>query len=179
MLSPDYINSLTFDYAETYSVQRRKELKKLEKELLTEQDRLLDTKRDNHSLLSDLYIEKRKQFNELSKLFDSGHCLVKSNGQLHPSSIKTNTFKSEDAEMQLLRSILQTEVIKLSDWLCAPIYRDAVVFYDNYGKIISILNICLGCEYMNIEGGANITADEKTYTLLRNFFIDIGHEVED
>ena len=74
--------------------------------------------------------------------------------------------------------ILQTEVKNIPGWMCAPVYRDALVFYDKDKKIISCLNVCLSCEYMQLYKNIYINADEKVYDLLRQTFINCGHEIE-
>ena len=63
--------------------------------------------------------------------------------------------------------------------MCAPIYRDAIVFYDLNKEIISTLNVCLSCEYMETKMFNHINADVETYNLMREFFIGLGHKVEE
>ncbi len=62
--------------------------------------------------------------------------------------------------------------------MCAPIYRDAIVFYKD-NKIVSTLNVCLSCEYMETKMFKHVNADNETYKLFRQFFIDCGHHVEE
>jgi hypothetical protein len=63
--------------------------------------------------------------------------------------------------------------------MCGATYRDAVVFYDKSNKIVSTLNICLGCEYMETKKFNHVNGDFETYDLLKRFFLDVGHDVED
>ena len=87
-------------------------------------------------------------------------------------------LSSTDAKIETLKSILRTEIIDIPSWLCAPKYRDAFVFYNKDNKIVSVLNVCLSCQYMETTKFNHINGDWRTYDLLKRFFIDIGHEVE-
>jgi hypothetical protein len=58
-------------------------------------------------------------------------------------------------------------------------YRDAIVFYDKSNRIVSTLNVCLGCEYMETKMFNHINGDNETYDMLRQYFIDLGHKIED
>jgi hypothetical protein len=78
-----------------------------------------------------------------------------------------------------LVDILSTEIIEIPNFLCAPIYRDAIVFYNSAHKIVSALNVCLECQYMETKMFSHINGDYETYDLLKRYFIDIGHEVEE
>jgi hypothetical protein len=103
--------------------------------------------------------------------------LVTDQGQLHPSSKKINTFQKSDVMVEKFASILRTEVKDVPMFLCAPIYRDAVVFYGHSGQRISVLNVCLSCQYMETAMFYHITADYETYNLLERFFMDAGHNL--
>ena len=82
-------------------------------------------------------------------------------------------------EKSKIISILQTPIHDIPRWLCAPYYRDALVFYSADNQIVSTLNICVSCQYMETTMFNHINGDYKTYDLLKRFFIEIGHEVED
>jgi len=62
--------------------------------------------------------------------------------------------------------------------MCAPIYRDAIVFYKSSGEIVSVLNICLSCEAMAIDSSNQVVAGSGTYEMLKKYFKEIGHPVE-
>lgn len=89
-----------------------------------------------------------------------------------------NKFNFNDPKVTRLSDILNTKIQNLPQYMCEPIYREAVVFYDKNDKVISTLNVCLSCEYMQTKMHSYINADQQTYALLRSFFIDIGHNVE-
>lgn len=173
--SADFINNLTFDYIETYSFQRGEEYELQQKTFYNEYDDLKSQKSKFNNLTS----EQEERLLILSKLCGFTQYLIDNSNQFHYSSKKTNTFRSTDSKVELLKNILRTEIIEIPSWLCAPKYRDAFVFYDNKDNIISVLNVCLSCQYMETTRFNHVNGDWKTYDLLKRFFIDIGHEVED
>lgn len=173
--STDFINDLKFDYVETYSFQRGTEYELQQKEFASEYDKLKSRK----SKHNDLTIEEVERFLGLDKLCGFTQYLLDDTNQFHYSSKKTNTFGSKDTKVELLKNILRTEIIDIPSWMCAPIYRDAFVFYSNENKIVSVLNVCLSCQYMETTKFNHINGDWRTYDLLKRFFIDIGHDVEE
>ena len=173
--SIDYINNLTFDYAATYSFQRGTEFEENNKTSRPEYEKL-KARKDKRN---DLTVLEEKQFLELHDLLGFTQYLINDKGQFHPSSTKTHTFKSTDPQIDRLKNILRTEIKDIPAWMCAPMYRDAIVFYDKLNQIVSTLNVCLSCEYMETKMFSHINGDNKTYDLLRQYFIDLGHKIED
>lgn len=150
-LSTDYINELAFDYMETYSFQRGNKV----------------VNYDPSSFQQEIEIRNEEQE------------LIYEKGKWHESRQKTNVFRKDEPVVLRLIAILQTEVREVPAWICAPFYRDAIVFYNNAHEIVSTLNVCVSCQYMAIAPFHNINADEATYRSLKQFFIDIGHKVEE
>lgn len=173
--SIDFIDKLTFDYIETYSFQRGTEFEKSNKISRSEYEKLKVRKYK----YNDLTLLEEKRFLELNDLYGFTQYLINDKGQFHPSSTKTHTFKSTDSQIDRLKSILRTEIKDIPAWMCAPMYRDAIVFYDKLNRIVSSLNVCLSCEYMETKMFSHINGDNKTYELLRQYFTDLGHKIED
>ena len=170
--SIDYINSLTFDYIETYSLQRGEEFEKDHK--LGWQELVKLKEKQTKSALDTV---EQKLFETLNELYGYTQYLINAKGEFHPSSRKIGTYNSLDSKVITLKEILRTEIKDIPMWMCAPTYRDAIVFYKD-NKIVSTLNVCLSCEYMETKMFKHINADNETYKLLRQFFTDCGHEVE-
>ncbi|KRT17247.1 hypothetical protein ASU31_06150 [Pedobacter ginsenosidimutans] len=99
------------------------------------------------------------------------------NGNLDSSSEKISSFQRNSQDMIKLNHILETEVANLPSWMCLPIYRDAIIFYSKNGEIVSALNVCFECSYMENDKGININADESTYGLLKSFLTSKGHKI--
>lgn len=134
MNSAAYINSLTFDYVETWSF-----------------------KRDDDATMYDLVKEEHL-------------------GQL--GSKRTGIFKNDHPTAERIKEILQTEIEESMAFLCMPIYREALVFYDSNDKIVSLLNICLTCLELHAAPHNRIKGDYKAFEWLRRLFQGLGHEIE-
>lgn len=171
--SIDFINNLTFDYVETYSFQRGQAFEENKKLIQVEYDRLKRRKEKFDNLSN----AEEDRFFTLHGLLGYTQYLINDKGQFHPSSKRTNVFSNNDPNIDRIKNILLTPINDIPRFMCAPEYRDALVFYDSDKTIVSTLNICLSCNYMETMFN-HIDADFETYDLLKRFFIDIGHEVE-
>jgi hypothetical protein len=172
--SINFITNLTFDYVESYSFQRGLEFEENKKLIKIEYEKLKVRKEKRNNLSSNEMI----RFSELDKLLGVTQYLLNDEGQFHYSSNKINTFEKNDKNIDRIKNILQTEIVETPRWMCAPQYRDALVFFDSKSKVIATLNVCLSCQYMETKMFNHIDGDNKTYELLKHFFIDIGHNVE-
>ena len=170
--SIDFINELKFDYVETYSFQRGEDFEKSRKLNQAEYDRL-KFKKDKHQILS---TDDEEKFLSLNKLLNYTQYLINDKGQFHPSSKRMYTFLNGDPNIERIKNILRTKINDIPRRLCAPTYRDALVFYTSHKQIISVLNICLSCQYIETKMFDHINADYETYDLLKQFFMDIGEE---
>ena len=173
--SIDYINNLVFTRVETYSLQRGEEFEEEIKLQSREYQRLKVRKEKRNNLTHD----EDERFSFLNSLLGGTQYLINEKGEFHPSSKKLNSFQSGDLWIAKLKTVLQTEIIEIPQWMCAPVYRDAIVFYDKNDEIVSVLNICLRCQYMETQKFNHISVDSKAYLLLKEFFKDIGHSVEE
>ncbi|MBO9204554.1 MULTISPECIES: hypothetical protein [Niastella] len=99
------------------------------------------------------------------------------NGQFFPYSIRTGTFQHDHPIAIQVKNLLQIEIEHHEKYLCAPVYRDAIIFYDQTQRSVSSLNICLSCCYMQTDIGL-LKADYKTYGYLKKLFLELGHDVE-
>jgi hypothetical protein len=173
--SIEFIDNLEFDYIETYSLQRGSEFEQESKIGFKEFDKLNRRQVEK----GDLSETEMSNLEKLKKLNGFTQYLINTDIEFHPSSKKTGTFKLDNEIIEKLKSILNTPIKEVPSWMCAPIYRDAIVFYDSENKIVSTLNVCLSCEYMETKMFNHINADNETYNLMREFFIELGHKVEE
>ena len=167
--SIDFISELSFDYVETYSLQRGEQYEENNSSNKREYEQLKQRKFRKNDL-SDL---QEIRFIELENLVGYTQYIRNEKGEFHPSAKKTNTFKSTDQQGIDLQNILKTKIQNIPDWMCAPIYRDALVFYNKNGEILETLNICLSCQHMETRMFNQINGDFVTYDLLKHFFIEI------
>jgi hypothetical protein len=171
--SCEYIADIKFDYVEIYSMMRGEDYAKSQEALENEHNKL-----KNGEKTKTLTNDEQLRLTELDELVGRTQYLINSRGARHSSSVLTNTFRGNDPEVVRIIDILRTPVRDLPHWMCAPEYRDAIVFYDKLGKSVSTLNVCLSCLYMETEPGKYINADNSTCQKLREFFISVGHDVE-
>lgn len=171
--SIDYINNLEFDYLETYSLQRGE---KYGGRIINDPEYKEFQSLKKKKELSESQILRLEQLN---KFYGYTQYLIDSDGMFHPSAEKTGTYKIDNVIIEKLKFILNTPIKEVPSWMCAPVYRDAIVFYNSDNKIVSTLNVCLSCEYMETKMSNYINGDVKTYTLMREFFTELGHGVEE
>ncbi|WP_427454090.1 hypothetical protein [Litorimonas sp. WD9-15] len=170
----EIVKGLQFSYIETYSIMRNhlsetertlhKQLyyKKVSQKEISESDMLLLKSFDN--------LDRKNTFYSQSMLFGTGE-------RLNSSAVRTNRYAFDEPIAQRLMSILSIPYESHFDWMCAPIYRDAVVFRNQKNKIIMPLNICFSCTAMLVNDDTSIIADQKTFKSLKEFFIEIGHDI--
>lgn len=103
--------------------------------------------------------------------------IINENGELFPYSILTHTFQHDHPVAIRIKELLQIEVEEHLRYLCAPVFHDAIVFYDRNDRMVSCLNICLTCAFLQTEE-RSLKADYKTYGYLKKLFIELGHPVE-
>ena len=170
----EFIQQLQYDYAETYSLQRGDAFKAYTKQL-KEEWLQLKKKQETKIVLSATETQRLLQLNEW---LGQTQYLLNKKGQLHYSAVKTHTFLQTDPIAIQLHKALQIPVKDVPLYLCAPIYRDALIFYKNDAAIVATLNVCLSCQYIETVPFHYINADYTTYPLLKQFFISVGHTVE-
>jgi hypothetical protein len=95
-----------------------------------------------------------------------------------PNNKRTGRFKNDHPIAERIKQILQTEIEHSMSYLCAPVYRDALVFYDHFDKVISILSICLTCLDLHAAPHNRIKGDYKAFEWLKRLFQELGHEIE-
>ena len=169
--SADYVSGLNFEYIETYSFQRDTEFMAWQ-----DQQRAIYTRLSAIEKKRGLTVDETVQFAKVKRL-GSVRYLIDEDGKFHPSSRLTHTFKKTDKQVGWVMGVLQAETIDIPAWMCAPLYRDAIVFYNGDGSRTSVLNICFSCQYMATET-FNIDADVRVYNLLKQFFIELGHPID-
>jgi hypothetical protein len=99
-------------------------------------------------------------------------------GLPHPTAEKTHTFKKDDFRTQELLDLLSIEFKQQFDWMCAPIFREMIVFFDKEKNIVSILNVCLSCDKVEDSNGNDVRTDAKVFAKLKEYFTHLGHNLE-
>jgi hypothetical protein len=105
--------------------------------------------------------------------------LLDDNKALHPTGAMISRINKTDAEFAELLEIFNTEIEEDIPYLCAPIYRDAILFLDKDNKVISHVDICFECDRIERENKHKIKTDFKTFKMLKIFLHGLGHPIED
>ena len=82
---------------------------------------------------------------------------------------------AETPEAACLAAILAVLVSEQDYWMSAPVYRDALAFYDGQDSLCEVLNICFGCDKMITHQQREVTAGTATYQELKQFMTGLGH----
>lgn len=105
--------------------------------------------------------------------------LINPNGLIQPSARLHKKLPYDNPLTYELVQILKTDIENRPAFMCAPYYRDGIIFYNNNGQIVSVLNVCLSCCYMQTDENTYINGDFLTYDLLKKFFLQMEHDVEE
>jgi hypothetical protein len=100
------------------------------------------------------------------------------NGIFHPTAVQTHLLKADSAEMGQLGEILNIPYIDHIPWMCAPIYRDAIIFYRGE-KVVAYLGICLSCDSIESDHQKRVDTDSKAFPKWKSFIESLGHTVEE
>ncbi|HEX8427889.1 hypothetical protein [Hymenobacter sp.] len=176
MTTSDYGTSLPFDYITTFSLLRgikweraqaaiRKEIEESRKRLLTAQAEQLLEVRQRLELL-------RKKNNLEHSLLTEGRAAY------NLTAMPVATLQRQTPEINQLMAILEVPFERRSYWMCGPVFRDALAFYDGKHQLVAVLNICFECEQMQNENGVEIQTDITVYPALHQWLTALGHEVE-
>jgi len=170
-----YIESLDFDYIKTYSGFRGEEFEKFRKKCKEKIDVLEETIKTAR-FMQQAVIQK-----EISNLHQEimVHNLrvIDKDGTLHPS---TKVIAHAQKENQLVKNIIQALMHHPRPNVsgCAPVYRDAIVFYSNENKIMGILHCCFSCSRIQNDDRKNFKLDSRSYSMMKNILRKVGHPIE-
>ena len=130
LTSKGFIDNVNFEYFETYSWQRSGEFEIYEN--------LLIRYKTNSDSLSK---EEETELNKLRKLnlYTQHNNFIFTDNKILNETAEL-VFKSEGLNNlnKELIEILKIPFIGNDAWMCPPIYRDAILFYDNKNKLIRL-----------------------------------------
>ena len=81
------------------------------------------------------------------------------------------------SEAVRLAAILTTPVREQDHWMCGPIYRDALTFYDSQRNLCGVLNSCFECDRMINHQLQEVSAETATYRELKHLIAELGHVI--
>ena len=153
-------------YSVTYSFQRGPELLALKKQLTQE----LETAR---------YMRRAALWQQVESLESHSITLTDERMAINPTATIGARLAADSVELQQLAAALQRAGKQEYYTMCPPIYRDALAFYNEADELVSVLNICFECRFMQTNQKEHVEADMATYNFLRMFLLQAGHLLED
>ena len=171
-----YISNLSYDYVETYSGLRGFLFQEFVDKVKSQ---MSDAKL---KIKSARFMERQKLSKEITSLKDKIYAinsrLINLDGQKHESAELICKLERGDLRLIQLCDTLRMKYESHSVWMCAPTYRDSIVFYKE-DNIIGIVNICFGCKSIQDESQNSFLADSKLYPSLKNQLVELGHNIVD
>lgn len=165
----EFIEPISFEYFETYSFQRNGNYEVYET--------LLEKYKENEQLLT---VQEHDTFKRLRKLnlYAHSNFIFEKDGVLNKSAeLMHDSFGTPKAKDELIENFKQP-FVDFDAWQCAPIYRDAILFYDKSKILIDGINICFGCSHITSLTNKEIIADKSVYQKLKEFLKSFGHKIK-
>lgn len=186
MKSSDFWDSLHFKYIKTYSINR--DVIDYELELRKKRCYSLERLISEFSILTAEEVKVAKKFRNDTRQEEEQQTKNHIQTQLNKEVINENGFLDKDAKFvsliekhthsfTLLKRILFLSVNRSATTMCWPVYRDAIVFYDDEDKIVNQLTICFECLYLQDMYKNNIESDWDNFKYLKEFLFLQGHKV--
>ncbi|GAB2787802.1 hypothetical protein HNQ93_002681 [Hymenobacter luteus] len=176
MHTADYWRSLKFDYLTTYSLLRGPKWQHLLAAMRQEKD---TSRRALLTATPAELPELRERLRRIERQNDlQTRLTTNANRAYHITATPTATLNRGSLEVEELGRILQTPCQDLRYMMCAPVFRDALAFYNAEHELVGVLNICFGCNVMQTESGQDVEADYRVYEQLRKWFQRLGHQIE-
>ncbi|RTQ51463.1 hypothetical protein EJV47_06575 [Hymenobacter gummosus] len=176
MTSAEYWQKLPpFEYVTTYSFNRGSALQ----EQLRANEQLIEATKQE--LATARYMRQAALHRQLAELEQAGEyiALLTPAGSISPLACPIAQSNRHPGLVERLGAILTAPVKLHMVSGCRPIYRDALVFHDAAGRIVSVLNICFQCLYLQAVNGKFLEVDVATYEQLRQLLQSLGHPISD
>lgn len=177
MTAAEFWDQQEFSYLVTYSFNRGAKLFALHEDTVTaieqtERELQQAPSRDQRKLSYQLRILKASIKGDYQKTLTDEQLTFDVTAEL------ITTIQAGTSDAAALAGLLCAPVVNQYDWMCAPIYRDALAFYNAQDELISVLNICFECDRLLTDTGKEIKADESAYQALRQLLVQLGHPIE-
>jgi len=172
----DYINSLNFEYAISYSGLRGKKFINLEienKEEIIKMEKKIESARFMQKPKLNKKIEELK-----AEINPYNSRVINKKGELHKSAKIVHKFEKDSEEIKSIFKILKSKFDEQAFTMCPPALRDSIAFYSKENKIVGILQMCFSCFWMKNENEENLEVDHKIFPILKDKLIQIGHQIE-
>lgn len=167
-----------FAYLETYSFNRgpasEADYERLSQEIAAVRQELQTARYMDLAKL-------RRKLRELEQELEGGKCnILWSAARLSTdfTARKIATLASDAGMIRHLTNMFEKAVEQEGFFMCPPIYRDALVFYNDQAQRVQVLNICFECQMMATAYGQLIEANFDTYDALQETLMQLGHPID-
>lgn len=104
--------------------------------------------------------------------------LINTQNNIHQFAREIATIKKDTNTAKRLISIFNSRVEEpFITTACPPIYRDAIVFF-NENRIIKIIHCCFECINIINENNTPISLTQKSFKELKQVLTSIGHKID-
>lgn len=174
----EFWNAQEFSYIATYSFNRSANLVALYEAIDSVKEKL------EQSILSADFTQQFKLKRQLAELErqaqTSPHAkrLINQQRVIDGNANRIALIKHESSEVSRLTAVVETVPSEAAYAAgCIPVYRDALVYYNEQGQLLQVLNICFECLHMEADN-QEIRAGAVVYEVLREFLVQLGHPIE-
>lgn len=172
----NYIKSLNFDYAISYSGLRGEKFTILESKNTTE-IKNIEKEIEGARFMERIKLNKKiETLNNEINIYNSR--LINKNNEFHRSAEQIHKFERNDKKLLEIFNILSSKFDEQHVWMCPPIFRDAIAFYSKENEIKGILQMCFSCSWIKNEDEEDFEVDHKIFPKLMNQLIKLGHKIE-
>ncbi|TVT38411.1 hypothetical protein FNT36_19655 [Hymenobacter setariae] len=179
MTIAEFWNAQEFSYIATYSFNRSTNLTALQEAIDSVNEAL------EQSILSANLTQQFKLKRQLAELERQAQISPYKKRLVNQEQVIDNTanrialIENKSLEVKRMTSVIEAAPSEI-DYAagCIPVYRDALVFYNEQGQLLRVLNICFECLYMEADT-RGIKASTAVYDALRELLIQLGHPIED
>lgn len=171
----NYWTNLDFEYIRTYSGLRSEDFLN---RVTESRDKIKSLNRLKSKLTQNSKLEVDQEILRLEEMVH-GSVLYSSNEKVsfHSSTTLVAEFDTKENIWNDLNGILTIPFVEQALWMCAPVYRDAIVFYSSSHDIRGVLQICFGCEDVINERNNQMEVDDRIFPKLKELMIGWGHTI--
>lgn len=177
MTTADYWQRLPpFDHVVTYSFNRGPRLEQL---LQAAEQEMQELRRQLLTSTGARLQQLRAAIRRCEAIGAEQDRLLLTTGPATFNSTATPIAQPAAATVAEIGALLRRPVVQRFDWMCAPVYRDALAFCTADGRLLSVLNICFQCDQLMTDVGQQVQADASVYRALKTLLQGLGHPIPD
>ena len=125
------------------------------------------------------YFKTYEEYLELKRFLEKNEYdyIITNKELLNPTSELVYNSKGATDFNRNLANILHTPYTDHDAWMCWPVYREAILFYNERDALIDGLNIGFQCSFVLNLKNESILTDRKVFKKLLTLLINLGHKI--